>query len=141
HFQDLSELAHRDEFVDADRLALARRLRGTRRFHLFARSTAHVARGPARRRATHGGHRAGDVGIHRLLIDRAALPFLATAAAIGNATHRAAAATTAATPTAATTSASTTRASVVTTRWTTAAAGRCRGDRPRRETTAAGNGA
>ena len=75
--ENVRKFADRDELVDADGLRLALGLGGARRFELFARPAAHVARpcdAPVRRAS---GHRVRDVRIHRLLIDRAALAFLA----------------------------------------------------------------
>ena len=86
--EDLRKLADRDEFVDANGLSLRAppRRRAPPRAPRACRDACRWR--TARRRAAHGRHRLRDVGIHRFLIDRAALALFAATAAIRRRPHR-----------------------------------------------------
>ena len=88
HLQDLGQLAHGDELVDADELLLDLGRGGAHRLDFFARAV--VARAATLRSgAAHLAHGARDVRRHRLLVHLAALALLASTGRRRGRTHAA----------------------------------------------------
>ena len=78
--ENLRQLRHRDELVDANDFLLALRGLGEPGFAALAHFATHIARRSALRATAHSGQRLGHIRIDRFLIDRAALALATTSA-------------------------------------------------------------